>query len=234
MNRVLFIVAGLLLATVALLVWNDQSGVTFGLENEQFARIISLGLMAAWIGSGLFSGRFPAGSNLRNVAIWLGIFLVIAAGYQYRRPLQDFASTMTLGLVPSSPQTARNANGAIEVSLGRIESAHFEADAQVNGTAIRFLVDTGASSIVLANKDAIAAGIDVNALKFVIPVSTANGKTLAASARIDEMSVGGILRRNMPALVAAEGAMSGSLLGMDFLDTLAGYSVDQDRMILKD
>lgn len=234
MNKTLFILIGLIAATLVLLVWNGQTGSTFGLENDQFARAVSLSLMAAWIGLGLFSGRFPAGTNLRNVAIWLTMFLVIAAGYQYRRPLQDFASTMTLGLVPSSPQTARGANGGVEVSLGRYDSGHFEANAQVNGQSVRFMVDTGASSIVLSNRDAATAGIDLASLKFTVPVSTANGNALAAIARLDEMSIGGIVRRNMPALVAAEGAMDQSLLGMDFLDTLKGYSVDQDRMVLRD
>ena len=234
MNRLLYILIGLLVATGALLIWNDQSGVTFGLENEQFARVVSLGLMAAWIGTGLFSGRFPAGSTLRNIAIWLCIFLVIAAGYQYRRPLQDIASTVTLGLVPASPQTQRGVDGRVEVTLGRNGSGHFEADTTVNGATIRFMVDTGASSIVLSARDAAAAGIDMASLKFAIPVSTANGKAMAASARIDEFSIGGIVRRNMPALVAGEGAMTQSLLGMEFLDTLAGYAVEQDRMILKD
>ena len=234
MSRVLYIVIGLIVATAALLIWNDRSGVTFGMDNEKFARAVSLALMAAWVGTGLMGGRFPAGSGLRNVAIWLGIFLVIAAGYQYRSPLQDFASSMTLGLVPASPLTARGPDGQTQVSLGRNESGHFEADSKVNGATIRFMIDTGASSIVLSARDAASAGIDIKTLRFGIPVSTANGKAMAAGTRIDEISVGGIVRRNMPALVASEGAMTQSLLGMDFLDTLSGYAVEQDRMVMKD
>lgn len=234
LNRLLYIFLGLIAATLILLVWNGQSGTTFGLENDDFASVVSLSLMAAWIGLGLFSGRFPPGTTLRNVAIWLAILLGVAAGYQYRRPLQDFASTVSLGLVPASPQTARGLNGSIEVSLGRYDSGHFEANAQVNGQSVRFLVDTGASSIVLSNRDAASAGLDMSSLKFTVPVSTANGKAMAATARMDEIAIGGIIRRDMRVLVAAEGALDQSLLGMDFLDTLKGYAVEQDRMILKD
>ena len=76
--------------------------------------------------------------------------------------------------------------------------------------------------------------IDTTALRFTIPVSTANGVARAARATVDDFSVGAISRRNLPVLVAAAGTLERSLLGMNFLGTLSGIDMRGDRMILRD
>lgn len=67
-----------------------------------------------------------------------------------------------------------------------------------------------------------------------MPVATANGNTRAAAVRVSELSVGGIVRRDVTVLVAAPGTLPQSLLGMNFIGSLSGFDVRGDRMTLRD
>jgi aspartyl protease family protein len=87
---------------------------------------------------------------------------------------------------------------------------------------------------VLTSLDASRAGIDTARLNYDLPVMTANGLAQAASATADEISVGTIKRRHMDVLVAAPGSLGQSLLGMNFINSLSGFDMRGDRMILYD
>ena len=86
--------------------------------------------------------------------------------------------------------------------------------------------------VVLTATDARKAGIDTRGLAFDVPVATANGSALAAEIRLDQVAVGPIVMRNVPALVARPGALEESLLGMSFLERLKSYTVERGRLIL--
>jgi aspartyl protease family protein len=217
-----------------LLIYNEEGGKTFGIDNDTFAYTASLSIMAAYFGLNFLRPGTFGGAGLRSVAIWLVLALALVAGYQYREPLQDFASTVTAGLIPASPRSSLGADGGNVVSIGKSDNGHFEVNAEVNGATLRFLVDTGATSIALSAEDAAAIGIDMAGLTYVIPISTANGEALAAAAMIDEITIGTIIRRNLRAVVAKEGAMDGSLLGMEYLNSLSSFTVKQDELQLND
>jgi aspartyl protease family protein len=120
------------------------------------------------------------------------------------------------------------------VTLDKADNGHFEARITVNGTPVRAVVDTGATSTVLTSEDAQAAGFKPATLNFTIPVSTANGMARAAAVKTDEVSIGGIVRKDMPVMIAAPGTLGQSLLGMNFIGSLSGFDVRGDRMILRD
>jgi aspartyl protease family protein len=93
---------------------------------------------------------------------------------------------------------------------------HFLADGQVNGAAVRFLVDTGATLIALPAADAKRMGISyVNAPRGV--VSTANGSAAAYKVKLDTVRLGDITINNVDAVVI-EGGLTIPLLGMSFLN----------------
>lgn len=96
------------------------------------------------------------------------------------------------------------------------------------------IFDTGASAVVLTVADARQVGVNVAALRYTVPVSTANGQGLAARTRLDSIEVGGIVRRDLTAFVTEEGALETSLLGMTFFETLSRYSVTQNSLELVD
>ena len=104
--------------------------------------------------------------------------------------------------------------------------------ARVNGARASFLFDTGASAVVLTAADARRAGVDASRLAFDVPVATANGAAMAAEVWLDQIAIGPIVMRNVPALIARPGALDESLLGMSFLERLKSYAVERDRLVL--
>ncbi len=233
MSRIFIFVIGAILATFAIVWFNRDAGMTLGMSNDDFVQMMSLVLLLAAVGVRTISGG-NWGETARNFSAWAIIALVFVAGYQYRVELQDIASRVTLGLVPSRPQVSVNADGTKALVIEKSASGHFEIDSSVNNAKVSFMIDTGASSIVLTLQDAQKAGIDAGALSYSVPVSTANGMSMAAPVRLDDIVIGDIIRHNLPALVAPEGKLDQSLLGMDYLNTLSGFSVAQDRLSLQD
>jgi aspartyl protease family protein len=94
------------------------------------------------------------------------------------------------------------------------------------------MVDTGASFVTLTPADAKKVGIDPDRLSYSVPIRTANGLIQAAPVKLKTLSVGSITRHDVSALVSPGDALDQSLLGMTFLNTLDGYAISGDRMVL--
>lgn len=234
MSRLFWIIIVVIGAGLILLMINDSAGSTFGVENYNFSRLIWLGAFGALIGAGLIRSGRPRGDMARNLGTWAVIVLALIAGYQYRYELQDLASRVTAGLIPGSPLALGVEDGHATVTLDKADNGHFEARILVNGAPVRTVVDTGATSIVLTSEDAQAAGFNPAALSYTIQVSTANGMARAAAVKTKEVAIGGIVRKDMPVMIAAPGMLGQSLLGMNFIGSLSGFDVRGDRMILRD
>ncbi|MBN9045506.1 MAG: TIGR02281 family clan AA aspartic protease [Rhizobiales bacterium] len=234
MGRLFWLLIAAIAIAILLLISNSDRGSTMGMANDVFARAAYFGIWGIVLAAGLLGSGIKLTDFARNMAMWAIIILALVAGYQYRDGLQDAVSRITAGLIPGSPISRRDANGAVTVTLAKSDNGHFEVNGSVNGTRVHFLVDTGASSVVLSHEDAKRAGIDTAALHYTFPVMTANGQTLAANIRIATLQVGDIERHDVRALVSKEGLMTGSLLGMSFLQTLGGFAVRGDQLIMVD
>jgi aspartyl protease family protein len=232
--RLFWIAMSILACGLVLLLVNHDAGTVMGIENEAFGSMVGLGALAIVVGAGVVASRTGWIGNLRMLAGWLAVFLVFVGGYQYRYELQDVASRLTAGLVPGSPLSMSFSDGDAAVRLDMLANGHFGARATVDGVPVEFIVDTGATSTVLTSNDARRVGIDPRTLVFGVPISTANGVAQAARATVDQIGVGPIVRRRLPVLVAAPGALGQSLLGMNFIGTLSGFDVRRDVMILRD
>ncbi|WP_246733357.1 TIGR02281 family clan AA aspartic protease [Methylobacterium sp. BTF04] len=132
-------------------------------------------------------------------------------------------------IVPGSAVTG--ADGTVAIT--RRAGGDFAVRATVNGRALGFQFDTGASAVVLTAEDAAALGIRPAETEFGVRVATANGSTLAAPILLDTLQVGSIVERRVPALVSRPGALRENLLGMSFLDRLASFEVRGDRLTLR-
>lgn len=221
------------IGAIALMINHDQGSV-LGIENNKFASLIFYG---AW-GTIFATAILPRRGNIKQIAgnllIWLAILLILMAGYAYRYELQDIGSRVSGGLIPGSPISSQTVDGRRQIMVVRSNNGHYEIDGAVNGKSIRFLVDTGASIVVLNSRDAKQAGIDVENLRYGSPVSTANGVTTAAKVVVKEISIGTITRENLRIMVAQPGALRESLLGMNFIDTLWGFEIRGDRLTFTD
>ncbi len=233
MSRILITVWIILGLGLLVLVLAGTKGSIAGLESQSFAHLIAFGAIGVVIAASALRRR-GVGGTARGLAVWLAIILALVALYQYRYELQDVANRVTAGLVPGSPLSVTDADGRVSVMIEKGPRGHFETQGSIDGVPITFLIDTGATSIVLTTADARRAGVDVTGLAFDIPVSTANGMARAASARVRAIAIGGIVRRNLPIMVAADGTLEGSLLGMSYVSTLSGFDMRGNRLVLRD
>jgi aspartyl protease family protein len=107
-------------------------------------------------------------------------------------------------------------SGRQSAVLSADRGGHFLADGQVNGGYVRFLVDTGASSIALPAQDAVRLGIDYRKGQRGMTM-TANGAAPVYSIRLDTVKVGNIELHGVDAVVLESG-LGFALLGMSFLN----------------
>lgn len=232
--RLFWIAIAILGIGLVLLLWNDSSGSVLGLDTDRFGELVYFVPLGLVLGAGVLGSGIGLGQATRSIAIWLALVVALVAGYQYRYELQDLASAVTAGLIPGSPLSISTDDGANAVRLERTPGGHFEVRGTVDGAPVSFLLDTGATATVLTVEDARRAGFDPAELRYDIPVSTANGPARAARVTAGEIAVGSISRGPLPVLVAEQGRLNQSLLGMNFLDTLSGFDVRGERMILRD
>lgn len=170
----------------------------------------------------------------RAVFGWAAIFLVVVAAYAYRIELAGVGGRVLGVLVPGMPISGQIAGESGDsVVIMRNGDGHFAVRAGIDGVQTSMLVDTGASLVTLTPEDAASVGIDTGSLAFGTPIQTANGMIQAAPITIARISIGSIERRNIRALVAPPGALQESLLGMSFLNSLSGYSISGDRLVIK-
>ena len=145
----------------------------------------------------------------------------------WRKSLVLLAFTAALGFGAATPASA-----AI-TELKASDGGHFVVSANINGTSVTVLVDTGATAVALSYQDASDVGLRPGSLDYDVPVSTANGIAKAARVKIDRISIDGIEVEDVEGLVLPEGALRGTLLGMSFLSRLDSFKVEDGVLFLR-
>jgi aspartyl protease family protein len=118
-----------------------------------------------------------------------------------------------------------------EIALTREYNGHFYANAEINGSPIRVLVDTGASGIALSRSDARRAGLAVSAGMFEVIGEGANGDVHGEYVKLDRVSLGSKTAEGVSAVVLDEGEQS--LLGQSFLSKFDTVEIRGDTMFLR-
>lgn len=191
--------------------------------------IIRLVAILAFVSSGLIVARqINFGEVVRNIAIWTGLAAILLVGYSFRGELEAVYNRVGGELVPSRAVAIEDDGLVITASA----DGHFYVDGRANGQRIRFMIDTGASSIVLSPQDASRIGIDLNELPFVQRFQTANGIGYGAPYRLDRLAIGSFAFADT-AVSINEAEMSTSLLGMAFLDRLESFEIRGDKLYLR-
>src|SRR5918996_248067 len=122
--------------------------------------------------------------------------------------------------------------GDLEHVIDAGPHGHFLIEAIVNGVPVDFLVDTGASHIVLSVRDARKLGFTASQLQFTEQFQSANGTVRAAPVELRELRIGQLRMFDLDAWVNG-GPLPISLLGMSFLQRLSSYEVARGRLILR-
>lgn len=172
--------------------------------------------------------RNRAGAALGAAAFWLLAAAALVLSYAYRFEVQDMGRALLAELVPSMGQRGAEA----EMVFRADRNGHFAVQGEVEGVSVRFLVDTGASDVVLTMADAQRLGIDPSQLRFTLPYRTANGVIRAAAVRLKAVTIGDITIENVEASVNPS-PMQQSLLGMSFLSRLSGYEITRNTLTMR-
>ena len=211
-----------LIMLVMLLMW-QYPYVARNTENT--INILYLVLMIALIASSCLITRMPLSRMLRDALHWLAIILLIALGYSYRADL--VGSRLYGALTPSTVRVT--AEGALRIF--RAQDGHFHIEGEINGDLEPFLIDTGASDIVLTQVAAQAAGLNPKNLNYSRTYSTANGIVRGAPVTLKSLTIGKLNFENIPASVN-QGQLEESLLGMTFLNQFKSYKVEDNQLTL--
>jgi aspartyl protease family protein len=148
---------------------------------------------------------------------WNGIRLIAVEKTHATVELEGRQRVLLLGQHYRNAQPA--SDGRQTATLSADPRGHFFADATINGQPMRFVVDTGASVVVLLAADATRMGIDWRKGR-PAPMQTANGSTTGYLVKLQSVRVGGIELQNVDGVVVEQGLGSFGLLGMSFLNRL--------------
>jgi aspartyl protease family protein len=223
-----WIVLALALALIIMLARHGED-LTGPLSTSEMASLVyKVGLIVLVSGAVLAILRQNLGQALVSALVWVVIAFVLVLGYTYRFELTAIGDRMLVELLPG-----RAATHGRTVEFARANTGDFRIGAEVNGVRIPMVLDTGASSVVLTQEAAKKAGLPLEFLKYSVNVETANGHTVAAPVTLDRIAIGGIVEREVPALIAQPGQLKLSLLGMSFLGRLQSWEVRGSTVMMR-
>lgn len=171
------------------------------------ARLDQLAALKSELEAVIRAGRAPNAEALRQFAKF--------QQFQARRHLRSAPSPLSK-----------------EFYIARSVNGQYHVNAKVNDVEVTFLVDTGATYVVLTKADAERAGIDVDALTYDVVADTAMGKAQFARSKLRHLSVGPHDLRDIRADVMPEDAFPISLLGMNAINDIPGWRIEGDNLVL--
>lgn len=173
---------------------------------------------------------------MRSILTFAGLALVAgmivpryAAQLNGARPAPSnlMAAHQSANPVEQTPQASDS------VVVPRDARGHFRTEGRIDGRRLDFLIDTGASVIALTADDAASLGLHPGDSEYRVMLKTANGVVRAAPTTLGMVEIGGIIVRDVTAVVMPDGALSENLLGMSFLTRLRHFEYSDGKMVLE-
>ena len=185
------------------------------------ARLVYLallgGVLVTWF---VIHNRQSLGKTVQMAAAWVLIFLGVIAAVglwdDIRRTVRPSLAVVT---------------GAGQIEVPRAPDGHYYLTLIVNDKPVEFMVDTGASQVVLTPDDARRVGLTLADLAYTGRAMTANGEVRTAPVKLDRVDLGPVSDRNVRAWVN-QGEMDQSLLGMTYLQRWRSIQISDGALIL--
>lgn len=192
------------------------------MTGDQTASLIYLALIGAVIAlSHLVANRSNLGRVARQAALWGLIFLGTIAAVGLWPTIRDTVV----------PRQAVLQDGR-QITVPMSADGHFYLSLDLNGVPVRFVVDTGATDMVLSAQDAARIGLDPATLIYSGRAMTANGMVETAPVRIDTVALGPVVDEGLRAVVN-RGELAESLLGMSYLRRFSRLEIAEGRLLLE-
>jgi len=190
------------------------------MSSDQTADALYLTLLGgALLVSYLLASRTNIGKVIQQAGIWVLIFMGAIA---------------VIGMWPDIQRTITPRQAIVNdttISLPRAADGHYYMTLDVNGVPIEFVVDTGASQVVLSQDDARLVGLNPEELPYLGTANTANGTVRTAAVRLDTVAAGPMVDTRVRAVVN-DGQMNGSLLGMTYLNNFDSITIKDGELVL--
>lgn len=190
------------------------------MDTDQIMRATYLSLLgAAILVSYLISQRGQMGKVLQQASIWGLIFVGAIAAV-------GLWSDISRDVLPRQSV----AQGG-DIIVPRQADGHYYARLDVNGVPVDFVIDTGASQLVLSREDAARVGLKPDELRYLGQASTANGIVRTADVTLRQVTLGDVTEADVRAVVN-DGPMDGSLLGMSYLGRFSNIQIRDGELVL--
>ena len=169
---------------------------------------------------------------MRNIMIFAG--LLVGLGTFMAQLADKMTAAPALAKTTSGKAAPDTAPAGIRsLSIPRDARGHFQTEGRIDGQRIGFMVDTGASVIALNETSAARFGLRPSRGDYNATVSTANGTIKAARTRLAMVEIGGLIVRDVEAMVLPDEALSENLLGLSFLSKLKRFEYAGGKMVLE-
>lgn len=194
-------------------------------------------LLLVFGASVLFLPSYRRKKAFLNIIIWLIIIFIIVFLYSFNANFKALKTSFENIILRSNliaylmPSYGYKADSKILV-FKKANDGHFYINAQINSRAIKFLVDTGASDIIISSREAAKLGFDLKALTYNKVYNTANGLIYAAPIIIKKLTIKDIELYNIRASISSSLNSETNVLGMSFLEKFR-FSIASDTLILQ-
>ena len=225
-KKIIAIIAAILILGVILII-TFQPNSSLGNNSATISLVHYVIWLIVLLASMVIHFQKNAGKAFRYAALWVVIGSLLFIGYNLKDEFQDFGSRLKAELIPHSGRQS-----ADQIEFKAQIGGHFVIEAQVDGFEVRFLVDTGASDVILTPRDARKIGFESKNLSFDKIYRTANGIVRGAPIKLGWIKIGPVELNNVRASINGS-EMTNSLLGMSFLSNIGGYEVVGDKLTLK-
>ena len=197
------------------------------ISSHEWSNVIYILILIALLIMGFSRKEMPIKKVFEFTGLWIIFALVALILYSYRFEFSEIKDRVLSDLFPSK---AINKNQE-QLILNIAQDGHYYLNIKIKNHEVRFMIDTGASDVVIDEKIALKLGYDLQKINYDKVFQTANGQSYGASISFDEVDVSGVKFYNVQASITNSNLVI-PLLGMSFLQKFYKYEFFRDKLIL--
>jgi aspartyl protease family protein len=197
------------------------------ISSHEWSNVIYILILIVLLIMGFSRKDLPSKKIFEFAGLWLLFALVALILYSYRFEVGEIKDRVLSDLFPAK---AINKNHE-KLVLNIAQDGHYYLNVKIKNQEVRFMIDTGASDMVIDEKIAIKLGYDLRKINYNKIFQTANGQSYGASIYFDEVDVSGVKFYNVQASITNSDLVI-PLLGMSFLQKFYKYEFFRDKLIL--
>ena len=194
-------------------------------DGSQAINLIYLFIVLIMVISAFAVRRARIGQTLKMALAWVLIFAAGFAIFALRDDFRALGNRLWAAITGNDNQEVQGG----ELRIAMAGDGHFYADGEINGRAVRFLIDSGATVTTIGPETARQAGVQPTGERTI--VDTANGMATVDRGRAELLKIGPIQRQDFGLFIAREDATN--VIGMNFLSTLSRWSVEGRTLVLR-